>query len=276
MARSYAKARERMRWWNALDTYAPRGGPHHEKTGQSAFEQPLDLHRLLTEFPCSSLKALDDQRLAGNVRVALSRYQSARRHHVPRKDFIDAAKFILDRIAALRAELAHATVLDSAHAAVLHRVDEITGRGTGVAINTELEDLSDAIARVLEPEPKRGTIRDEPLRELVYYLSAVYRWRTGKKPSREFDHSAKWHRDNPDSRPLMERELDGNDFARFVFLIEKAYLAGLKAHLKKSHGGNTPALSERDLNARVAQFAFGPIRRAVISVVDVRRKEEWR
>jgi hypothetical protein len=145
-----------------------------------------------------------------------------------------------------------------------------------VVVGTELDDLSDALKKALANEPERGNLRDEPFRALVYDLSAVYHSRTGQKPSREYDHSAKWHKENPDERPLRERELDGNDFARFVFLIEKAYLTGLSAHWMKRHAGSTTARSNRDVSAFVAQFAFGPIRQTVISIVDARRKERWR
>jgi hypothetical protein len=276
MDRSLAKRSAKTREWQAVDLHAPRRSAHQEKSGASAFRQPLNLRELFAEFPCSSPKALDDQQMAGHIRIALSRYQSARQHHVPRKDFRAAAKAIAKHVTALRVELARPKIVYTAHAAVLYRVDEITGRETTVVLKAELIGLSDALAKALELEPERGNLRDEPFRALVYDLSAVYRARTGLKPSREFNHSAKWLREKPDGRQRREQELDGNDFARFILLIERAYLAGLRAYLIKRHKPTGEGLSERDLKSRAAKFAFGEIRRAVISIVDLRRAERWR
>lgn len=276
MGRSFAKHRAKIGQWKKVSVHRPRQSPHDVNLGLPAFRQQLDLRELFAEFPPASSDAIDDERLTANIRVALSSYQSARVRHVPRKEFRDAADAILGAVKALHAELKRAEARDPARAAVMHRVDEITVRATSVVFKAELDDLSDALKKVLKSEPERGNLLDEAARALVYDLSVIYQWRRHRKPSREFDHSIEWHRRNTDGRPLRERELDGNDFARFIFLIEKAYLAGLRAYLIRRQKPAGEALSARDLNARTAKFDFGAIRQAVISIVDRRRAEKWR
>jgi hypothetical protein len=135
MGRSFAKHRAKIGKWKKVKVHRPRQSPHDVKLGLPAFRQPLDLHELVMEFPPASPDALDDDQLAGQIRVALSSYQSARVHHVPRKEFRDAADAILGAVKALHAELKRAEGRDPARTAVMHRVDEITVRATSVVLD---------------------------------------------------------------------------------------------------------------------------------------------
>lgn len=285
MARRSNKSGASRDAWKVGELHAPRRSAHQSLSAEDVYAAWINLSKLCDEFPQHRRHLLDDQRLIGQVRLALGRYHSARQHSVPRIAFRRAGQSLTRRLEDLRGELKKGMLPETAHAAVLQRVDEIVGVQKAKVVAAQLEDLSVAIGKALQAEPERGNIRDEPARGLVYDLSEIYRLRTGKKPTRTFDHSMKWYRASDrerlpsekkaDGRSRTERELDGNEFARFVLLIEGAYLDGLRAHWKKS-ASKGAALGKREIEGRVAKFALGQIRKLVISVVDARRKERWR
>ena len=260
----------------AQEALAPRRGPYISSAGESAYEVRIEWGSLLKEFPAAFPEALDDDRFRGRIRIALAGYRSARHAQISRKRFRDVAKAIEEKAAALRDDLLCASDLASANASVLHRVDEITGRPTSAFVAQHLQTLCSALSKARDLEPERGNIRDEPARSLIYELSEIFIARTGTKPSREFDLSVRAARAQADGRPSRVRELDGNEFARFVLLIEQAYLKGERERIA-SEAQRSPTVAPNDRRlVRSSTLGFGEIRRNIISIVDQRRGEKWR
>ncbi len=255
---------------------APRRGPYLSSAGESAFDVRIEWGSLLKEFPAALPGALDDDQFRGRIRIALAGYRSARYTHIARKRFRNVAKAIERKAAALREELLVASDLTSANASVLHRVDEISGRPISTFVAQQLATLCEALNKARELEPERGALRDEPARLLIYELSEIFIDRTGKRPSREFEQSIADARADLADRPQRERELGGNEFARFVLLIERAYLEGERRRINKETEKGANAAADDGSEFYNASLGFGQIRQNIISIVDQRRRAKWR